>query len=509
MRLVDVDKILLLDSQKSKTSSKFHIFKNGIIVILSTILVIAATLFIEIKLTDKYKQDLNSEHKNEAITDLPYGFVFVDEKADHGPITVDREKDDGTKLNIYDLIHPEDLSFYYNQENFDKLEDVVHPSKNNYFCEYNEDVPPEAYEGYEISCPAHYTIKIDYVFYGRHANDYEHCNINHKGEKIEKDQLEVDKECGNEPIDTVKEFCEGRVYCTLIPGGYIFNDSCEEKYKYLHVDYHCVKDKELKKEDISIVMFSDKVAPNSAYENAISSFYQYSKIHGYDFKFYHNRFDTERQIFYMKFNSIIETIIERLQEKRYGWIFWVDSDVILTNPNIRIETFLPNDKMNKIHFIASDDSSGLNAGVFLIRVHPWSLNLLMRAMAYSYFNKDKSLRFADQSSINNVLTETNDDKDHYIIVPQTWFNSYFGVEKHGDFILHLAGIVGKDNESKLLREEISNDQTWYGRTSKKMRKEVLKYYALPKRKQHKIKFEKRQLYRRQLNKRQLKKVNFV
>jgi len=243
MTKVDDDKILLLDSQKSKTSSKFHIFKNGIIVILSTILVIAATLFIEIKLTDKYKQDLNSEHKNEAITDLPYGFVFVDEKADHGPITVDREKDDGTKLNIYDLIHPEDLSFYYNQENFDKLEDVVHPSKNNYFCEYNEDVPPEAYEGYEISCPAHYTIKIDYVFYGRHANDYEHCNINHKGEKIEKDQLEVDKECGNEPIDTVKEFCEGRVYCTLIPGGYIFNDSCEEKYKYLHVDYHCVKDK--------------------------------------------------------------------------------------------------------------------------------------------------------------------------------------------------------------------------------------------------------------------------
>jgi len=67
-------------------------------------------------------------------------------------------------------------------------------------------------------------------------------------------------------------------------------------------------------------MFSNKITPNGAYENAISSFYQYSKIHGYNFEFYHTRYDTERQIFYMKFNSIIEKIILGLKEKTYGWI---------------------------------------------------------------------------------------------------------------------------------------------------------------------------------------------
>jgi len=488
--MADEDKVLLLDNQKSKKKSNGNIFKKGVIIVLSLVFILAIAHIITVKISDTNDNTYSiTESKNETNVDLPFGFVFVDENADHGPITIDREKDDGTKLNIYDFIHPEDLSFYYNQEEFDKLEDIINEKNSNYFCEYGTAKPPEAYEGYEIKCPTHYTIKLDYVFYGRHANDTKHCNKYYEGVDVEEERLKSDKECGSEPIEAVKELCEGRVYCSLRPGGSHFTDSCSSKFKYLHIDYHCVKDKELKKEDISIVMFSDKVAPNSAYENAISSFYQYSKIHGYDFKFYHNRFDTERQIFYMKFNSIIETIIERLQEKRYGWIFWVDSDVILTNPNIRIETFLPNDKMNKIHFIASDDSSGLNAGVFLIRVHPWSLNLLMRAMAYSYFNKDKSLRFADQSSINNVLTETNDDKDHYIIVPQTWFNSYFGVETHGDFLLHLAGIVGKDEESKLLREEIIEDETWYGKTSEEMRNEVLKYYSLPKKKQHKIKFE--------------------
>jgi len=488
--MADEDKVLLLDNQKSKKKSNGNIFKKGVIIVLSLVFILAIAHIITVKISDTNDNTYSiTESKNETNVDLPFGFVFVDENADHGPITIDREKDDGTKLNIYDFIHPEDLSFYYNQEEFDALEEVITYNKTNYFCEYDEDSPPEAYKGYEIECPVHYTIKIDYAFYGRHAHDTKHCRKNNRGEKVEKEHLRVKKECGNEPIDTVKEFCEGKVYCTLIPGSYYFKDSCEDIYKYLQVDYHCEKDKELKKENISVVMFSNKITPNGAYENAISSFYQYSKIHGYNFEFYHTRYDTERQIFYMKFNSIIEKIILGLKEKTYGWIFWVDSDVILTNPNIRLESFLPNDKMNKIHFIASDDSNGLNAGVFFIRVHPWSLNLLMRAMAYSYNNKGKTLDFADQSSLNNVLTETKDDDDHYIIVPQTWFNSYFGVETHGDFLLHLAGIVGKDEESKLLREEIIEDETWYGKTSEEMRNEVLKYYSLPKKKQHKIKFE--------------------
>jgi len=172
---------------------------------------------------------------------------------------------------------------------------------------------------------------------------------------------------------------------------------------------------------------------------------------------------------------------------------WVDSDVILANPNIRLEAFLPNENMSNIHFIGSDDVNGLNAGVFLIRVHPWSLNFIMRGMSYSYFHKNKGLKYADQSSLNNVLTESKEDDTHYIIVPQSWFNSYIGLNKNGDFLLHLAGHVHKDSEAKTFRDHISNDETWYGKTSKEMREEVLKYYALPKEKQHKINVERRQL----------------
>jgi hypothetical protein len=482
MSNVNEDEVLLLDNQKNKKTFNFnfHIFKNGSIIIYLIVSVIGVILFIVAK-------SINKQSLNESNDDLPFGFEFLDKNADHGPITVNREKDDGTKLNMYDYIHPEDLSFYYNQEEFDKLEDIINEKNSNYFCEYGTAKPPEAYEGYEIKCPTHYTIKLDYVFYGRHANDTKHCNKYYEGVDVEEERLKSDKECGSEPIEAVKELCEGRVYCSLRPGGSHFTDSCSSKFKYLHIDYHCVKDKELKKENIIVVMFSNVIKPNSIYENAISSFYQYSKIHGYEFELNHYRYDTERQVFFMKLNSVIEKIIIGLKERTYDWVFWVDSDVILANPNIRLEAFLPNNEMTDVHFIASDDLSGLNAGVFLIRVHPWSLNLLMRAMSYSYFNKDKGLRFADQSSINNVLTESEEDKDHYVIVPQNWFNSYFNTMKHGDLLLHLAGVVGKDEEGKLFRNDFSNDKSYQSKTSKEMRKEVLEYYAIPNDKQKKIK----------------------
>jgi len=169
---------------------------------------------------------------------------------------------------------------------------------------------------------------------------------------------------------------------------------------------------------------------------------------------------------------------------------WVDSDVILANPNIKLETFLPSEKMDLVHFIVSDDLNGLNCGVFFIRVHPWSLNLLMRAYSYFYYHQDRYLLFADQSSINNVLTGSSDTEEHYIIVPQYWFNRYIGDKEKGEFLVHLAGESEKSLKAKEFRLQIKNDTEWYtSMNSSDLRKKVLEYYDLPKEKQHKIHFQ--------------------
>jgi len=420
---------------------------------------------------------------------IPNGFELLDINDPTGPITVNITMDDGTKLNYFDYIIPEkNTNYYYNKEQFNELSEIKYKGKEEYFCEYITAFPPEYYKGYSISCPRHYTIAIDKVFYGRHAHDKENCIIDYKGDPVGDANLNVTEECGYKPVDMVKELCEGKSSCTVRPGGSHFEDKCMGFYKYLHVGYHCVKNKKMKKEKILIVMYYNKIKPNTAAENAVSAFYQYSKIHGYDFQFNSYRYDTERQIFYMKLNSVLENIYIGLKEKKYDWIFWVDCDVILANPNLKLETFLPSDKMSNTHLIFADDVNGMNAGVFLIRVHPWSLNVLMRAMSYSYFNNKQGLKYADQSSLNNVLV-SGEESDHYVVVPQNWFNSYIGLNKDGDFLLHQAGHVNKDDEAKTFREHIRSDKKWYSKTNKEMREEVLKYYNLPKERQHHIKME--------------------
>jgi len=111
----------------------------------------------------------------------------------------------------------------------------------------------------------------------------------------------------------------------------------------------------------------------------------------------------------------------------------------------------------------------------------------MRANSYSYYNLKKYLRFADQTSMRNVLKDSNDTNEHYVIVPRSWFNSYLGDKKKGDFLVHLAGRPKKSKKPKDLHLLIKNDIEWYtAMTNKDLRKIVLEYYNLPKEQQLKV-----------------------
>jgi len=427
----------------------------------------------------------NSIHAYEQFEDvddeksLPPGFEYVEGLNSRGPITIDRKKDDGNKRNLYPLIHDEEEDlFQYQYTLFKELPSVLY-NKTEYLCELNTNRAPEIQKGYDISCPSHYTLSINKVFYGHYANDTDHC---HKKTKAGYQQ-NVPYDCGYEPKKYIKELCEGRVYCSIIPSDLFLENRCHDIIKYLHINYSCVKAKELKKEKIGIVMFSNQIEANSLDENSISEFYQYSKIHGYDFQLSTYNYNPERKIYYMKLYTLMEKMIEGLKEKKYDWIFWVDSDTILVNPNITLESFLPNEDMNRVHLIAANDWKQIQAGVLLIRVHPWSLDLLIRALSYSYYDGEV-LSLWDQTALNNVLTRF-DESEHYIIVPPNWFNAYLSNIKEGDFLLHLAGDEDKKS-GKYFRKKIKNNNQWTLKTNNEMREEVLKYYSLPEERQRHI-----------------------
>jgi len=480
MVYIDDDEHVSLTDNSIRKRRRNKLFE-GILIIAILVLIYITTLITSKKFLYNGENIIASKKtnlymkKHEVDGFLP---LYTDNRK--GPITVDREQDDGSKINIYEKILdiPDNKleNFYYDPI---KEQDKIINMDDEYFCEDNN-------VGRRIYCPFNYHVIIDDAFYGRHARDNEHCVTNHSGERLpDKDLLKFGnmfKDCGEHFKEKVQNLCEGSE-CTFFSGKYYFPDTCSNIYKYLHVKYHCEKDEEIKKPNFAVVMFANIIKPNSIYENSISEFYQYADVHGYEFFFYNKRYDTQTNLFYMKLHALIETIVVGLKTKKFDWIFWVDSDTVLTNPNIKLETFIPLD--NNIHFIAAADKNGLNAGIFLIRVHSWSLNFLMQSISYQHYYPKEKLEFSDQTSMNNVLCRGEED-EHYVIVPQQWFNKYHHYRKNGDFLLHFAGRKDKNGEAKDVREEVYNNPDWLkGLTNKQMREEVIKYYNLPRDKQEK------------------------
>jgi len=396
-----------------------------------------------------------------------------------------------TKLNIYSMIKQEEQ----NKKESSSQENINIPQLTTSFCSLSNFHTPEFYEGYKINCPVGYVLKIDDVYYGRRAGDKERCLEDQDGKKYSEEFLTVTSEekCELHPVNKIKALCENKRYCYIKPISSLYGEPCRERSVYMDVTYHCDKH-EQEDQKFAIVMFADNVKEDSIYEHAISEFAQYADIHNYQFFLDNKVMDHERQIFYMKLYSIMKHIMNGLETNAYDWIFWVDGDVTLVNPNIKLEAFVPPEDQDEIHLVISDDYIGLNAGIFLIRVHPWSLSFLMKACSFTYYNKEKNLLYADQSAMLHVLLDLHEE-NHCIAVPQKWFNSYCcsndtydGHIEKGDFLLHYAGQINKENDSENMRKLISQDDSWYSKSNSEMRKTVLEYFNLPKEKQHKLEY---------------------
>ncbi|KAK4943712.1 hypothetical protein LTR10_016809 [Elasticomyces elasticus] len=117
--------------------------------------------------------------------------------------------------------------------------------------------------------------------------------------------------------------------------------------------------------------------------------------------------------------------LSRLVASRLEWFFWFDADTIILNPHISLETFLPPATLfPDIHLLLAENWDGINAGVFPIRVHPWSVTLLNAMLSYPLFRDDEHLEFQDQSALSNLLHRFPEFQMNWTVVPHRWFNSF-------------------------------------------------------------------------------------
>lgn len=92
--------------------------------------------------------------------------------------------------------------------------------------------------------------------------------------------------------------------------------------------------------------------------------------------------------------------------------------------------------------LATQDQNGFNAGMFILRVHSWSVTALAEVVALRTLQPSVHLDFYDQSAIKWVI-ERPGYEEHTVYQPHNWWNA-FGLQgkpvPSDRWILHFAGV---------------------------------------------------------------------
>ena len=113
---------------------------------------------------------------------------------------------------------------------------------------------------------------------------------------------------------------------------------------------------------------------------------------------------------------------------------------------------MPADELQDVFALVTADHQGLNNGVFYLKVHQSSLDLLTQVVDYPLAHPDEDLGwFGEQAAMENVIRSTETSlKDRGSLpgiawVPREWFNAFqfeHGFEgKPGHFMVHFAGLA--------------------------------------------------------------------
>ncbi|KAK5197972.1 hypothetical protein LTR99_009390 [Exophiala xenobiotica] len=202
------------------------------------------------------------------------------------------------------------------------------------------------------------------------------------------------------------------------------------------------------------MLYYDKVSKDSVwFEKALAG----HKAHNLRFGYKH--FVLRHEIVpdvWSKQAFILSILLQELAKPmadRLEWLFWHDADLVLMNAQLPLEMFVPPDTFSHVHHLVANDLNGLNAGVFFLRVHEWSMWYLSAVMSYTTYNPDKQLRYSEQTAMEWLIQDKWGMNTTHI--PQRWFNAYqdYGTDdtvppewewKHGyyqpgDLLVHLPG----------------------------------------------------------------------
>ena len=167
----------------------------------------------------------------------------------------------------------------------------------------------------------------------------------------------------------------------------------------------------------------------------------YAIKHGYDVCLYTEYLDEKRIGYWYK------VIAAKKNLANYDWLFYLDSDALIMNDTIEIETLI-DDHYDMIATYDDRLSSPILSGQFLIKNSEWSKKFLEDW--YDVGDTHIQPGF-DGGALIKLYTENEDIRNHIKTIPIRKMGSYSWNYKEGDFIIQFAGFTFSEKE-KFMKE---------------------------------------------------------
>ncbi|KAL4931663.1 cytochrome P450 [Aspergillus undulatus] len=216
-------------------------------------------------------------------------------------------------------------------------------------------------------------------------------------------------------------------------------------------------------------------AKNSLYERALQSHRRHAERWGYGMDVLQEDIAVGYWNKPAYLLALVVAELARPDGERVEWLMWVDADSVIINPAIPLEIFLPPSNVENVHLVATKDHKGLNTGIFFLRVHQWTVNMLVEALAYPVYKPDIDLGMqVDQTAMERILNQTT-YKANVTCLPRTWINTYEWTHAYegtkGNLLVHFPGLGEQrwehmekwlDTVERTPEEwEVRVSETWY------------------------------------------------
>lgn len=186
------------------------------------------------------------------------------------------------------------------------------------------------------------------------------------------------------------------------------------------------------------------VKDNDLYEQVIRSHEEHDRIHGYETRVFREKII---ESYWSKPALLLSILVEELEkpvDRRTEWLMWVSPDVMILNPQIPLEIFLPPRDFKDGRILTTRSPDGVNGDVFFIKVHPWSVKMLIDVLSIPKNEFGDDGRLGEDAGIRALekVVRSEGYRDHVLYQPRKWYNTYQlsaseSESQKGDLLVHF------------------------------------------------------------------------